>query len=238
MWKVNEMEFYYMRSVEYKNVPIEKIRKNTWNSNQVSPSNEQKIRNSIKRNGIFKPIIVRTIPGESGYEIVGGEHRWEQAFELGYQEVPIVNLGDISLSQAKEIGVIDNARYGVDDTLSLAEILKDIDADNLQDFLPYGETDLDAIFSASDIELDDLEIDENFESPQENNEIREESDIRPQKTHTIMRFKISLSDAERLTEVISRTQREEGLTTSDELTNAGDALIHIIGAKVFSNNEG
>lgn len=207
---------------------VGELRKNPWNTNKVSPENEAKIRSSILRNGIFKPILVRQVPGEDGYEIIGGEHRWEQAVELGYAEVPVCNLGEISEIQAKEIGLIDNARYGADDTLGLAELLKEIgDADVLQDFLPYGQSDIDAIFSSVTIALDDLGIDENFEATPET--AAEEAPLeRAPKTHTIMRFKISLGDAERITALIARTQRDEGLTTADELTNAGDALVHLL----------
>lgn len=221
-----------MPNPQYLTVAVRQLRKNPWNSNQVSAENEAKIRESIKRNGIFKPIIVRQVPGQGGYEIIGGEHRWEQAVELGFSDVPVVNLGEIDDRQAKEIGVIDNARYGIDDALSLGEILKEIGVDDLQDFLPYGDTDLSAIFSASDIALDDLEIDESFEKTADPEQEDDKPAEKPTKTHTVMRFKLSLGDAERLTALISRTQKEQGLTTADDLTNAGDALVHLLGAQI------
>ncbi|SCW95584.1 ParB/RepB/Spo0J family partition protein [Ancylobacter rudongensis] len=217
-----------MLKPEFSSVSVGLLRPNPWNTNRVAADNEAKIRASIERNGLFKPIVVRQVKDVAGYEIIGGEHRWEQAKELGMTEVPICNLGFISEKQAKEIGVIDNARYGADDTLSFAELLKELgDADELQEFLPYGETDLNAIFSASDIALDSLEIDESFEREAEAAE--EEGPVtRPAKTHAVMRFKLSLGDAERVTALISRTQKEQGLTTADDLTNAGDALVHLL----------
>lgn len=207
------------------NVSVELLRKNPWNTNRVSADHETKIRNSLARNGMFKPILVREVAGVAGYEIIGGEHRWEQAVELGYTEVPIANLGEISELRAKEIGVIDNARYGADDSLSFAELLKELgDPMELQDFLPYGTADLDAIFSASDIALDELEIDEKFEVE----ETPETVTPREAKTHTVMRFKASLADAERLTALISRTQKDQGFTASDDLTNVGDAIVFLL----------
>lgn len=216
-----------MQSIEYLTVPVEILRKNSWNTNQVSAEYEERIRNSIRRNGLFKPILVRTVSDVPGYEIVGGEHRWEQAAELGFDEVPILNLGEITDARAKEIGVIDNARYGVDDAIGLADLLREIGSpDELQDFLPYGEADLEMIFSSSDIDLDDLEIDENFDA----NEETEQPEPAPKqpKTHTVMRFKISLEDAERLTALIADTQKTHGYSTADDLTNAGDALVHLL----------
>lgn len=220
-----------MKSIHYATLPVGELRKNPWNTNKVSPEHEAKIRASLQRNGMFKPIIVRQIDGIGGYEIIGGEHRWEQAIELGYSEVPVVNLGPISDKQAKEIGVIDNARYGADDTLSFAELLKELgDVDELQEFLPYGDLDLTAIFSASDIALDALEIDENFESAPESAPEEDEKPAKAPKTHAILRFKVPLGDAERLTALIAQTQKDHGFTTADELTNAGDALVHLLGS--------
>lgn len=216
-----------MHKVEYLTVPIGDLRKNTFNSNKVSVINEEKIRKSIERNGLFKPVIVRTVSGVPGYEIIGGEHRWEQAKELGYSDIPVANLGEIPDAKAKEISVIDNARYGADDTIMFAEILKQIgDVDEISHFLPYGDADLSAIFAASNIALDDLDSDFKID---ESDEVPDEPVApKPTKTHTIMRFKIGLADAERLTALIAKTQKDQGLTTADELTNAGDALVHLL----------
>lgn len=213
---------------EFLTVPVGQLRKNPWNTNRVSPGNEAKIRESLTRNGFFRPIIVRTVPGVAGYEIIGGEHRWEQAIELGMEKVPVCNLGDIDELKAKEIGIIDNARYGADDTASFAALLKEIgDPGELMEYLPYGEADLDAIFSSVTIVLDDLEFDENFEKDPAAPE--EEAPVaKLPKTHTNMRFRLSIGNAERLTALIARTQKEQGFTTEDDLTNAGDALTHLL----------
>lgn len=220
-----------MLNPSFMTVAVEQLRPNPWNTNRVSPEAEEKIRTSISRNGLFKPIVVRKVPGQGGWEIVGGQHRWEQAIALGHKDVPICNLGEIDDTKAKEIGVIDNARYGADDTLSFAELLKEIGTTaDLQTFLPYGEADLDAIFSASTIALDDLGADLDSENPAD--ETEDESAPAPTKvakTHTIMRFKVSLFDAERITALIARTQKELSFTGSDDLTNAGDALVHLLG---------
>lgn len=217
-------------------VDVEQLRKNPWNTNQVSPANEARIRESIVRNGLFKPIICRKVPDVGGWEIIGGQHRFEQAVEIGYKQIPICDLGEISEIQAKEIGVLDNARYGADDIVGLSELLQEIgDIADLQEFLPYGETDLAAIFSSSSIALDDLDIDEDFEVPEEKQREADVASERPAKTHQIMRFKLSLADAERLTKMIAEAQRDQGFTTEDDLTNAGDALVYLLGASGASN---
>jgi hypothetical protein len=150
------------------------------------------------------------LPAQPVLEIIGGEHRWIAAKKIGLKEIPVINLGPISDEKAKEISVIDNARYGTDDTLALADLLKSIgDVGDLQDFLPYAADDLASIFSSADIALDELDIDQDFEK----------ADISPEppaakapKTHTIMRFKVSLKDAETLTKLIATTQKQHGPT--------------------------
>jgi hypothetical protein len=62
----------------------------------------------------------------------------------------------------------------------------------------------------------------------EDHELPEEKLAKTPRTHTIMRFKVALADAERITERIVAVKHEHGLTTSDDLTNAGDALVQIL----------
>lgn len=206
-----------------------RLRPNPWNTNFVSPENETKLARSLEELGQFKPIIVRELPdGETEFEILGGEHRWQIAMNTGLTEVFIFNLGVIDDLMAKKVSLADNPRYGADDTLALAKLLGEIGtADEIQGFLPYTDADVSAIFSSTDIALGELELPESFEetAPEE---------IKPErvpKTHTIMRFKVPLSDAERITEVIAKTQKHQDFNSSDELTNAGDALVHLIFAE-------
>lgn len=206
-------------------VPPDKLRPNPWNTNIVTPENEAKLDAAIKRFGFFKPITVRETP--TGYEILGGEHRWAAAQRAGLKEVPIFSVGKISDKQAKEIMLADNARYGADDTIGLAEILAEIgEPEEIQQYLPWTETDLTQIFSSVDIALDELELSAEFDA---DDKIIEERAAKTPKTHTILRFKLSIPDAERLTELITKIQKSHDFTKSDELTNAGDALIHLVG---------
>ena len=212
-------------------VSPQELRPNTWNTNVVSPENEAKLDAAIKRFGFFKPIVVREYPDDdTRYEIIGGQHRWESAVRLGIKTIPIMNVGNISDIEAKEISLADNSRYGSDDTISLAELLSEMgNTAELSDFLPYTDAEFNSIFSSVDIALEDLDLEENFDSDTTAEEPRQ---LKAPKTHTIMRFKISLEDAEKLTALITKAQKRYGFSSSDELTNAGDALIHLL----FSDN--
>jgi hypothetical protein len=202
------------------------LQANPWNSNVVGAENEAKLDAAIKRMGLFKPIIVREIAGSDHYEILGGEHRWQSAIRLKFDKVPIFNLGLIDDIRAKEVSVADNARYGADDTILFAQLLSEIgSSEDIQEFLPYSQTDVSAIFSSIDIALDELDFDETLAEAEAAPEAKTP---KAPKTHTMMRFKISIGDAERITELIEKTKKSQGLTAADDLTNAGDALTYLL----------
>ena len=112
---------------------------------------------------MFKPLVCRTL--ENGQiEIIGGQHRWEAAKALGIETVQIVNLGVIDDKKAKEISLVDNGRYGSDDALRLADLLKELgSADDIAQYMPYSIGDLSQFYSASSIDLDSLSMDESDE---------------------------------------------------------------------------
>lgn len=189
----------------------------------VPPENEAKLENSIKRFGMFKPIVVREV--DAGLEILGGQHRSAIAARMGIASVPIINLGRIDDTKAKEIGLVDNGRFGSDDTLRLADLLSGLaTADELTSILPMSEEDLSAIFSSVSIELDDLDL------PDEDGAPPTLPTTKLAQTHQVMRFKVPVDDVAAVTEAIEQVMKVQGFTTSDSLTNAGDALVHIIKA--------
>lgn len=201
------------------------LRPNPWNTNIVPPENEAKLDEAIRRLGMFKPVVVRQL-ADGSYEILGGEHRSASSIRVGLESIPVMNLGRIDDKLAKEISLADNSRYGTDDVLSLAGLLEELGtADDLASFLPYTDVDLKSIFASSDIALDDLEFEEKDDDELD---VSEPKLPKAPKTHTIMRFKVPVGDAQRISELVTQTQRDHDLTGSDELTNAGDALVHLL----------
>lgn len=202
-------------------VTIDTLKPNPWNTNIVSPENEAKIDASIKRLGIFKPVIVRRLPtGE--LEILGGQHRWEAAKRLGYTHVPVFNVGVVDDARAKEIGLVDNARYGEDDTRALAGLLKELGtAEELTSFLPYLEVDLTSIFATQSIDIDSLGLPDAGGEPDLNA-------ARATPTHQLMRFKVPVEDVAWVTSEIEDSMKRHNFTADDSLTNAGNALVELI----------
>lgn len=195
---------------------------NPWNTNIVSPENQHKLEESVKRFGVFKPIVVREL-ADGTLQIIGGEHRWDAAKSLGHKTVPVVNLGRISDKKAKEIGLVDNGRYGADDTLQLASLLEDlgVNAEELASFMPYSQSDFDSIFSSVNIALDDLDLDDADELPATPAQ-------KPAQTHQIMRFKVPLDDVGQISDLIEKTMKEQRFVDEDSLSNAGNALVHLL----------
>jgi ParB family chromosome partitioning protein len=162
-------------------------------------------------------VVVRTLD-DGSLEILGGEHRATIARKLGMAEIPVINVGRIDDDRAKEIGLVDNSRYGHDDTLALAELLKELgDTDALQTFLPLSNDDLASIFAAETIALDDLD------APADDGPVRE----RPSPTHQIMRFKVPVADVAPIQAIVERVMREKNYIGEDSMTNAGNALVDL-----------
>ena len=210
-----------MNKIKVETLAPERLRPNPWNTNVVSPENQAKLEESVKRFGMFKPIVVRVRDEE--LEIIGGQHRWEAAKSLGLKEVPVVNLGTISDKKAKEIGLVDNGRYGADDTLQLAGLLDElgVSTEELASFMPYSESDFASIFSSVSISLDDLDLPDEVETPQA-------ASPKVMQTHQVMRFKVPVDDVAKITEMVERTMKEQRFTDEDSLSNAGNALVHLL----------
>jgi ParB-like chromosome segregation protein Spo0J len=218
MWLMTHMRFETMDPCD--------IQANPWNSNVVSHENEEKLRASIERHGMFKPVIVRELP-DGTIESVGGWHRAEQAIELGYTEIPVCNLGVISDEKAKEISLADNARFGIDDTLKLSEILEGLDAAAMENVLPWTTQDIRALTASLAVDIDDLDLDQPVINDQED-EPEEPAAPKTVKTHQIIRFRCSIQDAARISNAVNQAMQDQGFTKEDDLTNAGDALAFLL----------
>lgn len=195
---------------------------NPWNSNIVSPDNDAKLEESIKRYGMFKPVIVRELL-DGTLQIIGGEHRAEIAQRLGLTSIPIVNLGILDDRKAKEISLVDNGRFGEDDSFKLAEILESLgDYKDLVAVMPLSIEDLDSVFTNSSIALEELD---SLALPDDSEQLPNEKALQ---THQVMRFKVPLKDVGAVTQIIEKTIKVQGFDDSDSMTNAGDALVHLL----------
>jgi len=103
-----------------KYLPIDEVI--PWDKNPKKHHKEAIIE-SIKRFNVTKPILIR----KGTHTIIAGRGRTEALKELGFKEVPVIEL-EMSDADAKAYAVIDNQttiEYGWDDVM-LDMVLKDI----------------------------------------------------------------------------------------------------------------
>jgi ParB family chromosome partitioning protein len=84
---------------------------------QISPNPEQprtnfkeeeliELSESIKREGLIQPIVVRKV-SDNEYQIIAGERRWQAAKRANFEEIPVY-VKDIDDNKALELALIEN----------------------------------------------------------------------------------------------------------------------------------
>lgn len=66
----------------------------------------EELAESIRRNGVIQPILVRKRAGQ-GFEIIAGERRWRASKTAGLKKIPAIIL-EVEDRQAMEIALIEN----------------------------------------------------------------------------------------------------------------------------------
>jgi ParB family chromosome partitioning protein len=62
---------------------------------------------SIKKNGVVLPIVVRRLEEDNKYQIIAGERRWRASKLAGLEEVPVI-VRDLNDNEALEFALIEN----------------------------------------------------------------------------------------------------------------------------------
>lgn len=88
---------------ERKFVPIGQLEANPNNPNEMSEAEFNMLYDNIERVGITDPIFVVPHPDKEGMlRIIGGEHRWEVAKLIGFEEVPVTLVDDDAFSEDEQ----------------------------------------------------------------------------------------------------------------------------------------
>jgi len=123
-------------------VPHGTIHPNDWNVNRLNAFGYAKLMESMAEYGFTDPLLVRQCPKHVDYEIIGGEHRWKAARDLGIITIPVVVIGADDAT-ARKLSIIDNELHGQADPVGLGSLLKDLlDQGSLDDLmvgLPFTE---------------------------------------------------------------------------------------------------
>jgi ParB/RepB/Spo0J family partition protein len=123
-----------------KQVQIDEIMPNSWNPNVQDKAMFEKEKKSIQELGMLGSILVRDYFGK--YQILDGEHRWKAAKELGYTEMTVETIGEISDQQTRFLTIHLNNLRGKDDVFKRAQIFKELEQGQLE-MLPFTAEEIE-----------------------------------------------------------------------------------------------
>ncbi len=83
--------------------------------------NIEELAESIKKNGVLQPVLVRKVDGD--YYLVAGERRWRAALKAGLDRIPAI-VKEVSDEQAAALALIENT---LREDLSPLEIAEDLE---------------------------------------------------------------------------------------------------------------
>lgn len=117
-------------------VAIDRLQPNPWNPNKMDAFMFDKAVASIQQFGFVDPVTVRQV--DDYYEIVDGEHRWKAAQSLGYNEIPVWDIGPVNDDVAKQLTIVLNETRGSADEAKLSDLLKDLLSDHTTEELVFA----------------------------------------------------------------------------------------------------
>jgi len=92
------------------------------------PKEMEELTDSIRRNGILQPLLLRPHPKESGrYQIIAGERRWRAAQAAQLHEAPAI-VRELSDQNVLEISIIENVQRAdlnpIDEASGYAQLIE------------------------------------------------------------------------------------------------------------------
>lgn len=144
-------------------VDINEVCFNPWNPKIKRSKEYEKVKESVKLNGLGMPIVVREIEDDNyKYQVLDGEQRLTAALDLGYDKVWIVNLGQVSDEEAKSKTLWYEMAVPFDKE-QLGNLLVDL-VGKVE--LPYADNEIEVI-TGIELETDDIS-DDDFEDEYNN----------------------------------------------------------------------
>ncbi len=120
---------------------IDLIRPNDYNPKDKETEEYKKVKESIEKNGLRLPIVVREISGVEGYEIIDGEQRWRVCKELNFEKVIIYNEGNLNDQRAKELTIWYQQQVPFNEIL-LAKLVTEMASSYKDLALPFSEEEV------------------------------------------------------------------------------------------------
>ena len=130
---------------QLKVVPIELLIKADWNYKEENVAMSAKLRENLKRNGQIENIHVRLLP-TGYYEVVNGNHRYDELLALGKTTVLAYDHGKCSKEEAVRKCLETNETFFEKDDIKLATLIKELTGsyslDDLVGTMPYNEEEI------------------------------------------------------------------------------------------------
>ena len=145
--------------MQIKKVPTKDLISPEWNPRQITETEMEKLKTSIKEFGYVDPIIVNSYNNH----IVGGNQRYLALKELGYNEVEVLYINEPDILKEKAMNIALNKISGEWDQDKLDVVLEEIQL-----------SDIDITLTGFDeIEFTNLSEDEDYIIPDDEPEYDE-----------------------------------------------------------------
>jgi hypothetical protein len=149
---------------EVKEVPIDSVKPNNYNYNQMSAYMAEKLRENIKEFGFLEPVVVRSGDEKGKFEdgrleIINGYHRWVACTENNMKDIRVLDIGNVSDVRAKALTINLNEIGGKPDQTQLDKLVAEISqigGDDLVATLPWDEATIEAMVSVGSKDWDAL----------------------------------------------------------------------------------
>ncbi len=140
-------------------LPPSKIKPNTWNYNTEPEEMFGKLVRTIRKRGFIDRPVVRKI-GPDQWEYINGEHRHLAAEALAMPEVEVIDLGEVSDEEAKQLCIEGNEFKGRPDEVRLADLLRDINTtvpfEDIAATMPFSDKELRVYIDSVDFSFANL----------------------------------------------------------------------------------
>ena len=130
-------EIFEFSPNKLKRVSVTEVRENDWNPKAPDDPEYEKVKESIRINGLTQPIFVRENDnGETKYEVLDGAHRFRACSELGFSEIYIYDEGEVSDALAKSFTIFHQVQVPFSE-IELAPLVVELNALDFK--LPYTD---------------------------------------------------------------------------------------------------
>lgn len=217
---------------QFKIFPIELLVKAEWNYKVEDENSSKKLRENLKRVGQTETIHVRLL--HTGYfEVVNGNHRYDEMIALGRKTVIAYDHGQITKEEAFRRCLETNEKWFDSDNVQLGRMMKQLSEsasiDDLITTMPFSEEEINNFKKLAEMESDEITptILDNISLPS-----GDKSEFE-QITFTL--HKDQMAEVQTALQMCKAANKEEFIGEENNNKN-GNALYFIIKQYLASNN--